>query len=321
MTKMQDQIWISLGIENCIREIHQTSFRKETIDIALSNVCRYVEACSGVIYLLKENTKELNLISTHAMLDNQKIHKTIKVGQGSMGQVALDRKPIILTDGKQTRTIMVNGVVQDQNFSILTYPLLHKNNLIGVMELVMYREAHSYKLEFIGRISEIIAGYVEKYSLFENQVEPNNKKYNKISAEELQKDDTELYSLIAHQLKNPLNSILVLSEMLFKNCNNSFSMKEVKQLKMINLAGKNLLNLIDQNFEKVRSEAVQVINKSRAGESQENDIEIEKSIERNNTIKWESQNSLHNKKIMLVDDDVNNLFTLSSVLEAQGAKT
>lgn len=68
----------------------------------------------------------------------------------------------------------------------------------------------------------------------------------KIIAENANKSKDEFLANISHELKTPLNSINVISEIMITNKQENFNEKDLKNLNIINKSGKNLLTLINE---------------------------------------------------------------------------
>jgi CheY-like chemotaxis protein/HAMP domain-containing protein/GAF domain-containing protein len=69
------------------------------------------------------------------------------------------------------------------------------------------------------------------------------------------RDKVELLSKMSHELRTPLNSIILVSKMLSKNEKNHFDDKNVKQLKVIQQAGEDLLRLLNTILDRRKGEA------------------------------------------------------------------
>ena len=76
--------------------------------------------------------------------------------------------------------------------------------------------------------------------------------------EEANKYQTNFLANISHELKTPLNSIIILSNLMSKNKDNNLTDKNLKNIKIINSSGNDLLNLINDILDVSKIEAGEI---------------------------------------------------------------
>lgn len=98
-----------------------------------ANVMR-AKICS--LWLLDEKMQELKIRATQALSKEYLKERTLKVGEGIVGLVAKEKKPLIISDVlddpryKEKKLAKKEGLV-----SMLSVPMLVKNKVIGVINL------------------------------------------------------------------------------------------------------------------------------------------------------------------------------------------
>ncbi len=156
----------------------------------ISYLSRYLDAQIGTLYVWDETAKHLKMVGSYAFTMRKTINSTVNLGEGLVGQTALEREIISITDipDDYIRISSTLGNIAPKN--ILAVPFLFDDELIGVIEFGSIEEFSLDKVEFIETVSENIAvGF--------KTAQANDKikyllKQSQIQAFELQKQQEEL---------------------------------------------------------------------------------------------------------------------------------
>ena len=82
---------------------------------------------------------------------------SFKLGEGSIGQVASEKKPILLKSIVKEDQLILTGTIAASPLETYTFPLMINEDLIGVAELAMTTSLTPLHLEYLTRASGIIA--------------------------------------------------------------------------------------------------------------------------------------------------------------------
>ena len=130
---------------------------KEVHDLAqqiISQLTTYLDANIGAIYL-SENGR-LSLAGSYAFHHRKENANHIELGQGLVGQAALERKPIIFTEIPEGYVRINSGLGNASPKSIIIFPFEHEGQLKGVIEIGSSREFTSLEIEFLHLVAENI---------------------------------------------------------------------------------------------------------------------------------------------------------------------
>jgi CheY-like chemotaxis protein/HAMP domain-containing protein len=144
----KNQNWIKDGVSSLNVAILDNNKLVDQIDTSIIQLSRYVNACMGAFYLYDKESKTLRLEGSYAYTKRADIANNFKVGEGIVGQVAYEKKPILLTnvpDGP----IIQSGTTKAKALNTYTYPLIFKYELIGVVEVASYEKFNTVTLEYI----------------------------------------------------------------------------------------------------------------------------------------------------------------------------
>ncbi|MCP4266701.1 MAG: HAMP domain-containing protein, partial [Candidatus Brocadiaceae bacterium] len=124
--------------------------------IIINYIAEYLNVQVGTLYIVdKEN--HLKLISTHAYTSRKTLANELIFGEGLVGQAALEKKPIILTNCPEDYICISSGIRDTVPNNIVVFPLQADNVVKGVIELGSIREISDNDLVFLKQVSEFIA--------------------------------------------------------------------------------------------------------------------------------------------------------------------
>lgn len=161
--------WSTEGMtrfEAILRE--STDDLKLISDKLLSGLVKYIEANQGAIFLLNDDKKEdqyLEMISCYAWDRKKYVTKTVAVGEGLVGQAAIEKGTIYLVDVPENYVTITSGLGDANPRSILIVPLIFHDELMGVMEFAGFKRYEPYVIEFIEKLAEIIASTISRTNI------------------------------------------------------------------------------------------------------------------------------------------------------------
>ena len=217
--------------------------------------------------------------------------KQFGLGQGLVGQAAEDREPILVQDIPDDYVRVASGVGDTLPRALFLVPLLYEDRLKGVLELGLLMEptdSHRQYLEQIApRIAiaietlqngEALAKALEKEQALTEQLQEQQEELEAANEEleeqtqQLQASEQELkaqgealaaaneyksefLASMSHDLRTPLNSLLVLADLLAQNKTGNLDDEQLESLGVIGDSGRDLLALIDDILDLSKIEA------------------------------------------------------------------
>lgn len=149
--------WIKSGqneLNALMRGEHETTYLAKKI---LSFLIARTGASCGALYLYNPDLQELQLSASHALADEQQLRARFALGEGLVGQSALERNTLHMTDLPVNYMPIVSALGQAKTLNLMVIPLIHADNLIGVLEIAAYRNYSASQLEFLQLAKEGIA--------------------------------------------------------------------------------------------------------------------------------------------------------------------
>lgn len=153
--------WTNRGLAEFNSMIQNDDLKLEELgDAILSFVVSYLDANQGAIYLStgeEEKERYLDRLSTYAYDKKKFVEDRIKYGQGLAGQCAIEGLPINIKDVPKNYVNITSGLGEATPGHIYITPLIVRDEIFGVFELASFSNFKSHQLEFIEKLTEIIA--------------------------------------------------------------------------------------------------------------------------------------------------------------------
>ncbi|MFA5984448.1 MAG: response regulator [Methylococcaceae bacterium] len=155
MQEMELASWVKDGSTALSKAVLNENTVNEQVATALNEIARYVKAGMGCLYLFDNNSQKLRLLATFAGQGDPLKIAEYALGEGIVGQVAKERKPIHLTNVQSH--IISTGISREAALNTYTHPLVYKQNLLGVIELAAHTLLDSAEQKYLQSSLDILA--------------------------------------------------------------------------------------------------------------------------------------------------------------------
>lgn len=122
----------------------------------ISYLTRYLNAQIGAIYSADEDNL-LNLVGSYANTKQKNLSNQIKFGEGLVGQAALEKDSILLTNVPDDYIKVNSALGETVPRNILITPFLYDGKVKGIIELGAFDEISDFEMEFLKQAGEDIA--------------------------------------------------------------------------------------------------------------------------------------------------------------------
>lgn len=132
-------------------------------DEVLTEIVKYTKSNQGSIFTVEESGTEnehLKLMSARAWDRKKFLEKRVEMGQGLLGQAAIEKSTIYMTDVPENYIVITSGLGQANPRSIVIVPLKNEERVIGVLELASFRKFERFEIEFLEKVGESIASTI-----------------------------------------------------------------------------------------------------------------------------------------------------------------
>ncbi|MEI7724502.1 MAG: response regulator [Bacteroidota bacterium] len=153
----KEQNWLKDGLNKLSAELSGDQSLEQITSRAINCISRYLDAGRGVIYLDNHEKRTLYLINSYAFTERDALSNFYEYGHGVVGQVALEKKPILLRTVSKGEAPVTTGTLNTQPINTYTYPLLYEDTLMGVVELATLRPLSATQTDYLDQSNQIIA--------------------------------------------------------------------------------------------------------------------------------------------------------------------
>ncbi|MCL1079953.1 response regulator [Parashewanella spongiae] len=193
--KLEAQSWLQQGqalTDDVLRKEQNPNVLGRSV---LSILANYSGAKIGSLYIWKKNVHddgkgELQNISTFSYYDSMANKKNYQLGEGVIGQAAVDGEIIIYNDIPEDYMVVQSSIGESPVTHVVVIPFFYRNELKGVLELGFFTDVTDVKKEFFERIRESLGITFE--NILANQSLKNALDSSQTLSEELQTQQEEL---------------------------------------------------------------------------------------------------------------------------------
>lgn len=158
--------WLNSGLatfSDILRNKKSLSLDALSDDI-LSSLVKYVGANQGGIFIMNDtnpNKPTLDLLACYAYSRKKFLEKRVNVGEGLIGQCALEKDIILMTQVPTDYVTITSGLGEATPRNVLITPLMLNEAVFGVLELASFNEFKKHHLEFVQKLAENIAATIK----------------------------------------------------------------------------------------------------------------------------------------------------------------
>lgn len=194
-TENKNQIWIKTQIANIVNLSQGINNLQDLMQRIITELAVLLKAGYGVFYSVtdgesEENQKKLVLLGSYAYKKRKNISNSFKFGEGLVGQCALEKKPIILTEVPSDYIHITSGLGEQVPLNVIVIPILHEEKILGVIELgsfYLFNNEEQDLLDGIANNLGIIMSNIASHQKTEDLL-----KESQVLSEELQTQQEEL---------------------------------------------------------------------------------------------------------------------------------
>ena len=154
----EDELWVRDGMGKLNSHLTELTLLSDVSLKAINFISKYLNAGVGVLYIFDDKKEELQEYASYAHIKRDSLSNNYALGDGIVGQVALQRSPIELTSVDNSATLLIEtGTISKLATHTYTYPLVYQDNLFGVIELGSLKQFNKKELDFLNASNKIIA--------------------------------------------------------------------------------------------------------------------------------------------------------------------
>ncbi|MDZ8189468.1 MAG: HAMP domain-containing protein [Nostoc sp. ChiSLP02] len=158
--KNTEQDWLKTNLAKFTRMLQGQRDLETVSKLILSELAPLVGAQHGVFYLMDaadNNSSFLKLISSYAYRERKHLANRFHMGEGLVGQCALEKERILLTEVPTDYIKIGSGLGEATPLNAVVLPVLFEGQVTAVIELASFRRFSEIHLTFFDQLTESIA--------------------------------------------------------------------------------------------------------------------------------------------------------------------
>jgi PAS domain S-box-containing protein len=179
--------WTNEGIALFGELLREYNDIQALYDELIANLVKYIMANQGGVFILEDldpKNPVLELKSVYAYDRKRFVERTIRPGQGLIGQAWLEKDVIYLENASEAYVQISSGLGKANPRSLLIVPMISSDSIVlGALELASFKVFETHEIDFVKRVGEMIVSAISSIK--------NNQK-NRILLEEAQKATEQL---------------------------------------------------------------------------------------------------------------------------------
>jgi signal transduction histidine kinase/CheY-like chemotaxis protein/HAMP domain-containing protein len=196
--KNSEQNWLKTNLAKFSRMLQGQKDLLTVGRLILSELAPVVNAQHGVFYTLHTSDEPyLKLLASYAYRERMSIDTTFKLGEGLVGQCAVEKEKILLTEVPGNYIRISSGLGEATPLNIIVMPVVFEGQVKAVLELASFdsfSETHQMFLDQLTDTIGIVFNTIEASTLTEDLLAQSQSLARELQSrqEELQKTNAEL---------------------------------------------------------------------------------------------------------------------------------
>ncbi|HYE21758.1 MAG TPA: response regulator, partial [Tepidisphaeraceae bacterium] len=158
--KNAEQDWLKTNLAKFSRMLQGQKDLLTVGRLILSELAPVVSAQQGVFYIMDTPSKtedpHLKLLASYAFKDRKHVDNKFKLGEGLVGQCALEKEKILLTNVPADYIRITSGLGEAKPLNIIVLPIVFEGAVKAVMELASFDRFSATHETFLDQLTESI---------------------------------------------------------------------------------------------------------------------------------------------------------------------
>jgi signal transduction histidine kinase/DNA-binding response OmpR family regulator/CHASE3 domain sensor protein len=153
------QSWLKTGQAELNEKMDGQQDLQELCSNIVNYTAKYIDAQVGAIYI-RNQEDTFKLYGGYAFKRRKNFSSEIKVGEGIIGQAALEKQSILIGSIPEDYIMIGSGTGESVPKNLLVVPCVYNNEVMSVIEFGSFKEITNLQLQFLELVSTNIASAV-----------------------------------------------------------------------------------------------------------------------------------------------------------------
>ncbi|WP_016957545.1 response regulator [Catenovulum agarivorans] len=158
-TQMDEQKWSKTHLSEIATLLQQADNFPQLAQEFLSKLCPLLNIGCAVMY--HQTEQKLKAIKGYGYHTLSQQAQSIELGEGLVGQCALEKSAITIVDPPNDYMVIESALGSAKPNQIIILPILHNEELLGVLELATFQEFSAKELDLLNHLMPILGMSME----------------------------------------------------------------------------------------------------------------------------------------------------------------
>ena len=154
--KNREQDWLKTNLAKFSGMMQGQKSLDSVSRMIMSELTPLVQASHGAFFVMDETDKTLRLLATYAYKERKHVANRFRLGEGIVGQSALEKKSILLSKVPSDYVQVTSGLGEAPPMNIVVIPILFEDEVRAVVELASFERFSDIHKIFLDQLSESI---------------------------------------------------------------------------------------------------------------------------------------------------------------------
>ncbi len=197
-SRNQEQDWLKTNLAKFTRMLQGQKDVLTVGQLILSELAPVVSAQHGVFYIMdgdhgEPSEQELRLLASYAYSERKSVSNRYALGEGLVGQAALEKQPILLTNVPGDYIRISSGLGDATPVNIMVLPVIFEGRVKAVIELASFERFNPTHEAFLGQLAEsigIVLNTIKASTLTENLLRQSQSLAGELQSRQEQLENT-----------------------------------------------------------------------------------------------------------------------------------
>ncbi|MFG6497057.1 ATP-binding protein [Fictibacillus sp. UD] len=156
LSSFEERDWLQRSVTEVVSKNQGVSSLENLAEIFLSATAQITESSYGAFYIKEGKEENIRFVKKGAFADSAGDvgRSSFKLGQGLIGQCALEKRVQVINKIDADYTLISSGLGETKPRSILIAPIVHEDEIVAVIELASLTEYTEQHIAFIEKVLE-----------------------------------------------------------------------------------------------------------------------------------------------------------------------
>jgi len=157
-SRNEEQDWLKTNLAKFTRMLQGQKDLLTVGKLILSELAPVVSAQTGIFYIMDNDAPdpELRMLASYAFTERKNLSNRYRLGEGLVGQSALEKQPILLTNVPSDYIHIGSGLGAAPPVNIMVLPIVFEGKVKAVIELASFERFNSTHEAFLVQLAESI---------------------------------------------------------------------------------------------------------------------------------------------------------------------